>query len=242
MARQTAGQEPNMRVAEYVLGTLPAAEAAALERELERDRELRLEVAYWEEQLGQLGLQLQPVEPPAEVWDAIRARTNDAAEAEHAAAEPTPRRPSRLWPGLAVAASIVAVVLAGLLYVVVSRPPQVTQPAYAGMFYDKPTSTGWLVTVSADTGKMSVTAIGEYPLPQGKELRLWVIPEGGKPIASGIVPPQGRNSWPMSTRVAQLLDEPATTFAVSLEVAGAPVSDGPQGPIMWQAPVTRGTG
>lgn len=230
-----------MRAAEYVLGTLPASEAAAFKRELTQDRNLQAEVTFWEEQLGQLGLQLDPVTPPAEVWDAIRARTDEHADSGPPRNVPAAPRPSRLWQGLAVAASIATVVLASLLYVVVSEPPQQAQPTYASMFYDKPTSTGWLLTASKQTGKMSVMAMGDYSLPEDKELRLWVIPKGGKPIASGVVPAHGRNSWQMSTRVAQLLAESSTVFAVSMEAAGEPVSDGPQGPIMWQAPVTQRT-
>src|SRR5699024_9882368 len=121
-------------------------------------------------------------------------------------------------------------------------PPQAPQPTYASMFYDKSTATGWLVTASADSGEMSFMAMGEYPLPQDKELRLWINPKGGKPIASGLVPPQGHNEWQMSTRIAQLLKTSTATFAVSMEKAGAPVNNGPQGPIMWHAPVGRRSG
>lgn len=242
MTQETFEQDPNMRAAEYVLGTLPADEAAKVAQELTYDRELQAEVAYWEEQLGQLGLQLTPIDPPAQVWETIRARTVERPAPGQTQDAPAPRRSSRLWQGFAIAASIVAVVLAGLLYVATSTAPQVTRPTYASMFYDKATSTGWLVTASAKTGQMSVMAMGGYSVPQGKELRLWVIPKGGKPIASGIVPSHGRNSWQMSTRVAQLLDESTTVLAVSMEVAGKPVSDGPQGPILWTAPVSQRAG
>lgn len=71
---QPSDHDPDMRAAEYVLGTLPTDEAARVDRELEGDRALQSEVAFWEEQLGQLGLALTPVDPPAEVWQAIHAR------------------------------------------------------------------------------------------------------------------------------------------------------------------------
>lgn len=240
---QPADRDPDMQAAEYVLGTLAADEAARVERELEHDDDLRHEIAVWEEQLGQLGLALTPVDPPDHVWDAIRARTFehrqdqlDGADAVDTA--PTPKTP-RVWQGLAIAASVAALVLAGLLYVATTRPVAVATPTYASIFYDQPTATGWLLTASADTGEMSVQAVGDYPLPAGKELRLWIIPKGGQPIASGIVPAAGTNSWSMSTRVATLLRESTTVVAVSMEAAGQPVSDGPQGPIMWQARITQ---
>lgn len=240
---QPSGQDPNMRAAEYVLGTLPADETARVERELEHDRDLQREIAFWEDQLGQLGLALTPVDPPAATWQTIRARLDgpqlDRSNGDVAPHAAPPRRPSRLWQGLAMAASVAALVLAGLLYVATTRPIQAPTPTYASIFYDAPTATGWMLTASADSGKMSVTAVGDYPLPSDKELRLWIIPEGGKPIASGIVPAAGANSWTMTTRVAQLLRKPATMVAVSMEAAGQPTSDGPQGPIMWQAQIRK---
>lgn len=241
MADKTSEQDPNMRAAEYVLGTLSAEDTTKLESEFEHDHALQLEVAYWEEQLGQLGLQLEPVEPPAQVWNAIWNRTNEDAGSKHPRVSPMPRRPARLWQGLAVAASVVAVVLAGMLYIVASKPSQMMQPTYASMLYDKPTSTGWLVTANAQTDEMTIMAMGSYPLPEGKELRLWIMPEDGKAMASGVIPPDGQSRWHMSTRVAKMLEQPATRFVVTMEDAGEPVSDGPEGPVMWQAPVIQHT-
>lgn len=240
---KSSRQDPDMRVAEYVLGTLAANERAGVERELEGNRALQDEVAFWEEQLGQLALALTPVDPPAATWEAIRMRLHDPRperpqQADDAPAA-APRRPSRLWRGWAIAASVIALVLAGLLYVVTNRPVPAPTPTYASIFYDQPSSTGWLLTASTSTGQMSVTAVGDYPLAPDKELRLWIIPPEGKPIASGIVPAEGANSWRMSARVSQLLREPATAIAVSLEAAGEPVSDGPQGPILWKAQVRQ---
>src|SRR5699024_9802600 len=114
------------------------------------------------------------------------------------------------------APSSAGVVRARLLLGAPTTPPQAPQPTYASMFYDKSTATGWLVTASADSGEMSVMAMGEYPLPQDKELRLWIIPKGGKPIASGLVPPQGHNEWQMSNRIAQLLKTSTASLAVSM--------------------------
>ncbi len=241
---QPSEQDPDMRAAEYVLGTLSVEEAERVERELAHDRELQAEVAYWEEQLGQLGLRLAPVQPPAGVWDNIRARLADSGRAKTATTTaPTPRR-SRLWPGLAMAASVAALVLAGMLFMVGTQDPGPdAPPTYASMLYDDPTTTGWLVTADEETGRMSVVAMGDYPLPEGKELRLWLIPEGGSPVALGTVPADGgHHGWAMSTQVARIMSEPANTLAVSMEDAGASVADGPQGPVMWQAPVTRRTG
>lgn len=239
---QPSAQDPDMRAAEYVLGTLSADEAAQVAHALTHDHDIQIEVAYWEEQLGQLGLALAPVDPPPEAWAMIHAQIDAHQPARknhlHAPHSARPRRRSRLWQGLAAAASVAAIILAGLLYVE-TRPVTAPTPTYASIFYDQSTSTGWLLTASPETGKMSVQAVGNYPLPTGKELRLWIIPDGGQPIASGIVPAEGTNDWAMSPRVAKLLRNSATVLAVTLETIGRPLTDGPGGPVMWTAPIRQ---
>lgn len=246
---QPTEQDMNMRAAEYVLGTLAPQETAQVTRELENNHTLQAEVAYWEEQLGQLALALPPVEPPQAAWTAISARINEprtitpqseavrSAKVTELAAW---RRPLFVWQSLTAAASVAALVLSGVLLIEMNRnAAPVPAPTYASMFYDQPSATGWMLTANTASGEMSVTAVGDYPLPTGKELRLWVIPPGGKPIASGLIPAHGKNSWVMSSRVAQLLHNPATVLAVSMEVTGQPTRNGAQGPIMWQAPVRQ---
>lgn len=238
---QSSERASDLRAAEYVLGTLTVDEATRVDRELEHDRALQNAVAFWEEQLGQLGLALTPVEPCAEVWAMIQSRLDERQQRRSGPQQSRAAVSSRLtpvWPVLAMAASVAALVLAALLYVE-TRPLETPAPVYASIFYDQSSATGWMLTASTASGKMSVKAVGDFPLPSGKELRLWIIPDGGKPIASGLVPAEGENSWAMSTRVVKLLRLPATAIAVSMETAGQPVSDGPQGPILWQARIRQ---
>jgi anti-sigma-K factor RskA len=120
---------------EYALGTLDADERAQAEALLLVDPEFAAEVQRWERRLGELNALVAPVEPPAPVWEKIRAGVAEAAPgapmrlpevaAPAVAAEPT--EPSaevvdltqrmRRWRGLtvmsgALAASIVAIVAA----------------------------------------------------------------------------------------------------------------------------------
>jgi anti-sigma-K factor RskA len=67
--------------AEYVLGTLAGDEREHAEALLEIDPGFAESVRVWERRLGELNVMVEAVEPPAEVWDKIRAEVGDVAEA-----------------------------------------------------------------------------------------------------------------------------------------------------------------
>ena len=119
--------------AEYVLGTLDAAERAQADALLAADAEFATVVRQWERRLGELNVMVAPVEPPAPVWGRIMASIAATSPAgpmrlPDVAAPAAPEQgPSaeiidltqrmRRWRGLtvmtgALAASIVAIVVA----------------------------------------------------------------------------------------------------------------------------------
>ena len=121
--------------AEYVLGTLDAAERAQADALLVSDSEFAGAVRQWERRLGELNVMVAPVEPPAPVWGKIMAsiaatspaepmRLPDVAAPAALVAEQGPSaeiidltQRMRRWRGLtvmtgALAASIVAIVVA----------------------------------------------------------------------------------------------------------------------------------
>lgn len=117
--------------AEYVLGTLDADERAQADALKLVDPGFAAKVLEWERRLGQLNVLVAPVEPPAAVWDRIKAGLESTGQIEHLHLPDVPARgavaPSadiidltqrmRRWRGLTVitgtlAASIVGFVLA----------------------------------------------------------------------------------------------------------------------------------
>jgi anti-sigma-K factor RskA len=68
--------------AEYVLGTLDAEERAQADTLLQADPTFAATVRQWERRFGQLNVLVAPVEPPAPVWDRIKASLADAPPAE----------------------------------------------------------------------------------------------------------------------------------------------------------------
>jgi len=59
---------------EYVLGTLSAEEREHAEGLLSFDPAFEAAVRHWERRLGELNVMVEAVEPPAEVWEKIKAR------------------------------------------------------------------------------------------------------------------------------------------------------------------------
>ena len=74
------GQE--FLAAEYVLGTLDAEERGRARDLLAMDPAFAATVRAWERRLGELNVLVAAVEPPAEIWDRIRAGIAGAAPRE----------------------------------------------------------------------------------------------------------------------------------------------------------------
>jgi anti-sigma-K factor RskA len=71
-----------MLAAEYVLGTLDAAEREDAQARIASDFSFAALVHYWERRLGELHALTGDTEPPAAVWDAIKAKLRDVAPSE----------------------------------------------------------------------------------------------------------------------------------------------------------------
>jgi anti-sigma-K factor RskA len=148
----TIDQDKDVLAAEYVLGTLGPDERAEAQALIAIDSSFADVVRGWERRLGELSAMVDPVEPPADMWDRIKAgvtvsersappaaRTGDAAPAadvapseaptvamdaapETAAGEATP-------PGAAPALSIEALKPAAIPAPVVAALPSAEPPA-----------------------------------------------------------------------------------------------------------------
>jgi anti-sigma-K factor RskA len=67
--------------AEYVLGTLDAEERAQADALLMVDQDFAAKVRHWERRLGELTAMVAPVEPPAPLWERIKAGLASAGQA-----------------------------------------------------------------------------------------------------------------------------------------------------------------
>ena len=69
----TIDQDKDVLAAEYVLGTLGRDERAEAQALIAIDPAFAEVVRGWERRLGELSAMVDPVEPPADMWDRIKA-------------------------------------------------------------------------------------------------------------------------------------------------------------------------
>jgi len=264
---ENEAQTPEMRAAEYVLGSLDANEHAKVESELAENSALQREVAYWEQRLGHLSLLQAPVEPPAQVWSQIQARTvaravtqpqaHAQSQAQAAANDAPQKQPSSgLWIGFAVAASMAAFALATALFVGLQsdsvNPPgpvltQTAAPVYASFIEDEKRNLAWLVTADSSPAQhLQVVAMGESygETWADRSLELWLLAPGENPISLGLLPKEGVSNIPLPADVASKLaqagnkDKP-TKLAVSNEPLGGSPSGAPTGEVLFVVAVNQ---
>ena len=250
MTSQEHDDDVVLAAGEYVLGTAEPDERDAFEQRLKTDPAARRELAYWERRLGSLGLGLAPVQPPSSVWDRV-SKTLSLGDTPTAA---TPRsqapaiNDSRFWRGAAIAATLVALVLGGILLSQPTYHHGFGEPdpphAYTSIVYDDPTGTGWLVTAWAGDDEMQVVALGDYEVPEGKVLRAWLKPENGEPMPLGTWPhTKGGYNMALSEATVKRMAPPAKLM-VSMEDAGTSdqTRSAPAGKLMWSAPILSRAG
>ena len=130
--------------AEYVLGTLDAEEREQVATMMKVDADYRAVVESWERRLGELNAMVGSVEPPAELWDRIKAATFGVAQQEPLALPELPPPPpepvaapqpvvdggeiialrgrARRWRMVATGVSALAAALAAVVVLEVAQP------------------------------------------------------------------------------------------------------------------------
>jgi anti-sigma-K factor RskA len=175
---------------ELVLGVLDTAQHRQLQLRVQSDHEFARRVEHWERRLAPLLSDIQPVEPPAQVWVGICRRLG-WTEREVASSV---WGSLSFWRAATVLASVIAV--AALTLTVEERPSLVTPPlAQQAEPQAKPVTPlahddgtpGWLASVDAAHGTVLMVPVPAAPDPQGRVPELWLIPAGQAPRSLGAV-------------------------------------------------------
>ena len=250
---------PELRAAEYVLGTLPADDCARVEAELPTDAALAREVAYWEQRLAPLGLLNTPVEPPATVWQAVQARTQARNEARNeaynqartqirnhnATNQASPNQTSQphstgrssaagVWVGLAIAASMALFAIATVFFVGMRSEPVAAPPVYASLIQNEANTLAWLVTAdSALVQSIRIVAMGAKTYDENwpeRSLELWLLAADGQPVSLGLLPKEGVSELPVSEAIAKKFGtKQARQEPLKLAVSEEPIGGSPSG-------------
>ena len=206
--------------ADYAIGLMPATARRRFDGLLLEDPALRVELGHWQDALATLTGELPEYPVPDHVWAGIQARIEP--QVLHMPA----KKPSRISVRLLAAACVLgAALLVGVLY---PRDPGVTYDATLVNASQQPA-----LRVQAMGDRLHVEPLALAAVEPARDLELWAIPDGGKPISLGLVPTSGKGQIQLSNAQKALLSAPLT-LAVSLEPQGGSPTGAPTGPVLYQ--------
>jgi anti-sigma-K factor RskA len=219
--------KPELRerlAAEYALGTLRGRARERLKRWMRDDPELMKEVQSWETRLAPMAQAIEPVAPPARVWDRIERQLG-------------PGRKISFWKALGFMAAGAA---AAMIAVAVLLPLQSdSTAAYVAVLSDPKTNRPVLVATAERADKvLRVNVLDPAIHVAGRSLELWALPQGGKPRSLGVLSNQERGALKLLAAADQALGD-VPTLAISLEPAGGSPSGQPTGPVLYTGPCVK---
>lgn len=234
----TGPAERDALAAEYVLGTLDAAERAVVSARMIAEPELSAAVSDWENRLAPLSHLIAPVAPPAELAKKIEQKLAAAslgAITPGGLAHPASpinldiERRLRRWRGIGIAASALAASLAVFIGVRETARPAANQN-FVAVFQKDDASPSFVMSVDLATRTLSVKRVAAE-VPAGKTYQLWIASDklGVGPQSLGLVE-QGSDVKQAISRIDPGIVQNAL-FGVSLEPAGGSPTGKPTGPV-----------
>ncbi len=216
--------------AAYVAGTLRGGARHRFVSLLSAHPTLRDAVQAWQARLMPLTGALQPVPPPARVWQQIESRLWPAA-ANSAVTEPWWRRLG-VWRGISAFATVAALTLGLTL----SLPPPAQPPVVVvlqGTAGDAQGVNTFVASVSGDGRALVTRPLMPVNLTAGQVLELWSVPPQGNPVSLGLIAADGATVVPRGRLPAALLKGGTAALAVSLEPPGGSPTGAPTGPVLY---------
>ena len=219
----------NLLAGEYVLGLLHGPARSRFERLMMDDRGLAAEVVAWEGRFAQWALSFKPIDPPGYLeWRLIgRVRAESRPRGE--------RLRNTFWRSWAVAATLVLAVV--IVTQQITSPTQQKAAEFA-LVSDAKGTPLWLISVHPEANRVDMKVVTPNPVPAGKSYELWMISDGGKPVAMGLMNQTGEASETVSADLLKRLSG-AKALAISLEPQGGSPTGQPTGPVLWVAPLVN---
>ncbi|MDX2259830.1 MAG: anti-sigma factor [Hyphomicrobiaceae bacterium] len=223
--------DPAIEAGVYVLGLMEADEARRFEEAMARDASTRAGVAFWRDRLMELDISAPPVEVGDKVWSQILASLDRPAAASfvdladrRGSAPPRRGTMAAFWQG-AMAASLVALMAAGLAYTYVKPAP----PRLVVVLLDSGAQPVSIVE-AVDSRTIRIVPLGDLSIPAGKSLQVWTLPtkELG-PISMGLLPGPGTS---VLTGPALPEPKPEQLYEITVEPEGGSPTGRPTGPIL----------
>jgi len=225
---------------EYVLGTLSHEDRQAVEAQLPGNPALREAVAAWEQRFVPLLSLVEPVAPPAHLWQRVARSLEQQTAPVHQPAAPTsvPARAQprpwwrdfeslRLWRGLTAGGFALASVMAALLVVKTAAPQPGTRYMVVLVAPDN-RAPGWVMQTSS-ARNIELIPLAATEVPEDKALELWTKADSwNAPVSLGLIEPGHSVQVPLD-RVPGV--QPNQLFELTLEPRTGSPTGRPTGPI-----------
>ncbi|MEZ5856808.1 MAG: anti-sigma factor [Hyphomicrobiaceae bacterium] len=232
----TEREDIDALAAEYVLGTLDAAERASVAARRQREPELEAAIAQWERHFGPLAVLGPSVAPPPDLFARIEARTanlnNAVAIGANTATIVSLEQRVRRWrrvAGTMAAAAASLVIAVGLREF--TRPPTEAKQ-FVAVFQQGDVKPAFVMTLDLERRVLSVRPVAASA-PSGKTYQLWIVSAetGGVPRSLGLVA-KGTPTTQATLRAFDPANIKQATFGVSLEPEGGSPTGRPTGPAL----------
>jgi anti-sigma-K factor RskA len=221
--------------AEYVLGVLDWGTRLSAEARTLADPAFAELVSRWQRRMVPLSFDLPPVDVPNRVWVRLQERLGWSTPA---AVQPAGARLA-LWRLTAGVAATIALALIAVDFAprwTAHRPAeaQLTK-AVTTLAHDDGTA-GWLATVDAAHGTVSMVPVPGVPDAQGRAAELWLIPPGQAPRSLGAISFDRAHTVPVPAKWRADLTGQAL-LAVTLEPPAGIPHAAPTGPVIAKGAV-----
>ena len=231
----------NALAAEYVLGTLTAAERDGVTMLRVREPALDAAIVAWENRLGPMIALVPEVTPSAQLLDRIRAQIRPAGKViDFKPREAALTRRAHGWRNAAIGMTALAASFAGVLgWRETARTPMAS--TYVAVLQAGESSPALLLTVDTAKQMFAVRALTK-PSEQGKAYELWLLHDKlPQPKSLGVVPDGDMEVRAVNDSGIDRSMFMTATFAVSLEPAGGSPTGQPTGPVLFTGKLYKTT-
>lgn len=236
--------------AEYVLGTLSAAERMEVAERRNRDKTLDRAIAAWERRLGPLNDGISGIEPPPHLFATIARRLWEQPGARSAVTLMAPRATPRRWRSAAVGIVALAACLLLIAGWLLLKPHEGTPLALvaemhrgeAGTTADEASGSkgavGFVVTVNLKDHSIVAKPAAVRPTTR-RSYELWLMRAGTKDAVSlGVISHAQPTAVPWRERYSPA-DFVGGTVIVTLEPEGGSPTGSPTGPVLFTGRLAR---
>jgi anti-sigma-K factor RskA len=218
----------DLLAAEYVVGTLPAAERQAVSNRIDTEQPFARRVNDWVRRLSALDSAYAEVEAPAGVKAAVDRRLfpstgNSATQGAGLWSS------LAFWRGLATASLAALVIAVGANYV---RQPVTPgpQPQLVASLAADGSAVHFLAVYNPQTGTVGLSHVAG-DRGTGKDFELWMIEGQNVPVSMGVIP-VGASTHLTVDETSRAKLAAGAVLAISLEPTGGSPTGQPTGPVV----------